>query len=64
MSDEYSIKWKVVDKSLKKILIDTPIVKTMSKDEWHKFLRIVRADRQGVVRMHKLTQVGGDSKKS
>ena len=33
MSDDYAIKWKVVDKSLKKILLDTPTVKPVNKDE-------------------------------
>ena len=64
MSDDFAIKWKVVDKSLKEILLDTPTVKSMSKDEWHKFLRSVEEDKHGVGRLHKLIQAGGDSKKS
>ena len=64
MSDDFAIKWNMVDKSLKKILLDTPTVKSMGKDEWHKFLRTVKEDKHGVGRLHKLIQAGGDSKKS
>ena len=64
MSDEHSLKWKSVDKSLKKILIDMPSVKAMSKEEWHNFLRFLKEDKQGVSRMHKLIQASGDSKRS
>ena len=41
-----------------------PSVKAMSNEDWHKFLRCVKEDKQGVVRMHKLIQAGSDSKKS
>ena len=64
MSDEYSKKWKSVDKSLKNVLLEMPSVKAMNKDEWYKFLKTVKEDKQGVARMHKLIQAGGDSKKS
>ena len=63
MSDEYSKKWKCVDKSLKNVLLDMPNVKAMNKDEWHRFLKTVKEDKQGVARMYKLIQAGGDSKK-
>ena len=64
MSDEYSRNWKCVDKGLENAFLGTPSVKAMNKDEWHKFLKTVKEDKQGVARMHKLIQAGGDSKKS
>ena len=64
MSDEYSKKWKSVDKSLKKVLEEMPSVKAMSKDEWYKFLKIVKDDKRGVRTLHNHLQAGGDGKKS
>ena len=63
MSDDFSKKWKSVDKSLKNVLMKMPSVKAMNKDEWHRFLKTVKEDKQGVARMHKLIQAGGDCKK-
>ena len=62
MSDEYTIKWKSVDKSLNKSLIDQPNVKAMPKEEWYQFLRSVKEDKHGVQRMHKLILASGDGK--
>ena len=64
MSDEYTIKWKCVDKSLNKSLIDQPNVKAMPKEEWYQFLRSVKEDKHGVQRMHKLILASGDGEKS
>ena len=62
MSDEYTIKWKSVDKSLNKSLIDQPNVKAMPKEEWYHFLRSIKEDKQGVQRMHKPILASGDGK--
>ena len=64
MSNEYAIKWKAVDKSLKKALVDQPIVRAMPQEEWHHFLRTIKEDKHGVQRMHKLILASGDGKKS
>ena len=64
MSDEYTTKWKFVDKSLKKALIDSQSVKAMPKEDWHEFLRSIKEDKHGVIKMHKLIQASGDGSKS
>ena len=64
MSDGNSKKWEVVDASLQQVLLDTPSVKAMSKEDWHKFLRTVKEDSQGATGMHKLIEAGGDNNKS
>ena len=64
MSDEHTIKWKSVDKSVKKSLIDQPSVKAMPKEDWYQILRSIKEDKHAVQRMYKLIMASGDGKKT
>ena len=51
MSDEDAKRWKFIDRNLKRV---QPKPKDMTDDDWHKFLRSVKGDTDGLETMEKL----------